>query len=445
MLNRASFFLIAFLIGCQAKDEPISSIHLPLTIVKGYGPFIPAFSLLTKEHSSTDPTGAGWVKTYLPITGTPAKWRSVSKSIIWLNSRQFVYQNYVLGNISLEMYNYLQKSWKWQPDELKLSKKPIKCYVYVIWGINSEGNWMAMVDTNNNLDFSDEKAFYPEILERNNKNVSSILNEQIVKYQVYQNNQIIDVEIPIIIKQFDGNQFGYNFPQYAKVELIQKGQKHELAVVSSSLTSPDFESASIVEMDTAVQNKVIERSELINVEQYISIGGLLGTKYKNKGVDWFNNTVKLEGIPFDVVVYSTQVGYLFQPFSAKEFSTKKTISLESLKGKYVLIDFWGTWCRGCVEEIPNLVTVYKGLDKSRFEFIGIAGNDTPENLKKFIDKNGITWPQILSDNSNKLIEIYKIKGFPQTVLLDPHGKVIAKDLRGKQLEIRLNELALKKI
>jgi peroxiredoxin len=437
-------FLIAVLIGCQVKDEPVSSINLPLTIVKGYGPFNPAFSLLGKEHLSTDPAGAGWVKTYLPIRGIPAKWRSVSKSMIHLNIRQLVYQNYVLGNITSDMYSYLQKSWKWKPDELKLSKKPIKCYVYVIWGINSEGNWMAMVDTNNNLDFSDEKAFYPEVID-SKKNASSTLNEQIVKYQIYQNNQIIEAEIPLVIKQIDTNQFGYNFPQYAKVELIQNGEKHELAVVPSGLNEANFEDIGIVEMAGWEQNKVIEDSELIEKEQYITIGGLLGTKYKNKGVDLFNNVLQLEGIPSDVVVYSTQAGYQFQPFSAKEFSTKKEISLQSLKGKYVFIDFWGTWCRGCVEEIPNLVNIYKGLDKSRFEFVGIVAGDTSEKLKNFIDKNGVTWPQIISDDSNKLVEVYKITGYPQTVLIDPSGKVIAKDLRGKELEVKLNELARKTI
>lgn len=398
-------FVIALLSGYQVKDEPVSSINLPLTMVKGYGPFIPGLSLLSKEHVSTDPAGVGWIKTYLPIRGIPAKWRNISKSMIWLNSKQLVYQNYISGNITSEMYSYLKQSWRWKPDELKLSKKPIKCYVYVIWGINSEGNWMAMVDTNNNLDFSDEKAFYPEIMDFK-KNASSALNERIVKYQIYQNNQIVEAEIPIVIKQIDANQFGYNFPQYAKVELIQNGEKHELAIVPSNLTCADFENAGILEMTGSKQKKVIEDGELIEIEQYITIGGLLGTKYKNKGVDLFTNALQVEGIPSDVVVYSTQAGYQFQPFSAEEFSTKKIISLESLKGKYVFIDFWGTWCRGCVEEIPNLVALYKGLDKSRFEFVGIVAGDTSEKLKKFIDKNGVTWPQIISDDSNKLVEIY---------------------------------------
>jgi peroxiredoxin len=160
-------------------------------------------------------------------------------------------------------------------------------------------------------------------------------------------------------------------------------------------------------------------------------------------VDLYTNVLQLEPLSPDGFEYSMQEGYPFQPFSANEFSTKKSISLADYKGKYVFIDFWGTGCRGCVEDIPNLVKIYKGLDKKRFEFVGIVGNDTPERLKRFIDKNEVSWPQILSDKNNRLVEQYQVTGYPTTVLLDPTGKIIAKNIYSRGLQLKLNELTSK--
>ena len=132
---------------------------------------------------------------------------------------------------------------------------------------------------------------------------------------------------------------------------------------------------------------------------------------------------------------------MLEPFEAKEFSTGRNIALNSLKGKYVYIDFWGTWCRGCVAELPEIKKIYNKFDRSQVEFIGVA-YDTPLNLKKAINKSNIRWPQILSDSVNKLIEKYKITGFPTSILLDKKGRIIQMNLRAGELEGKLNSLVV---
>lgn len=437
-------FLCLLMIGAKKKETKTSLITLPLTIVNGYGPFRPALASLSEEHTGGNPYTDMWIKTYLPIKGIPKNWKNTAKAMVWLDGYQLVYQNYISGNITKEWYKSLQTSWQWKPDEQKLSKKPIKCYVYTIWGTDPTGNKMVMVDTNNNLDFSDEKAFLPEVHDFKT-NALSTRNHRMVNYEIYQHGKITAAHIPIVIKKFKEFSGGlaFNFPQFAKTQLIKNGKKHEIAIINSGMTSANFEITSIIEITDIDKAKQFYRKDLIQPNENITLGNGAGVKYKNKGVDLYNNVLQLEAIAPEVVEYSMQKGYPFQPFTAKEFLTKKPISLADYKGKYVYVDFWGTWCRGCVEDIPNLVKIYKGLDKKRFEFVGIVGEDTPERLKKFIDKNDVTWPQILSDKNNKLVEQYKVTGYPKTVLLDPTGKVIAKDLRGKALETKLNELAVK--
>ena len=84
--------------------------------------------------------------------------------------------------------------------------------------------------------------------------------------------------------------------------------------------------------------------------------------------------------------------------------------------------------------------MYAGLDKNRFEFIGIAA-DSPDKLAAFIRERRIDWPQILSDKQNKLIDTYGVTGFPTSVLLDPNGVVIARNIRRETLVAKLNELS----
>jgi len=137
-----------------------------------------------------------------------------------------------------------------------------------------------------------------------------------------------------------------------------------------------------------------------------------------------------------------QVGYPFQPFKTKLFNSEVPISSLDYKGRYLFIDFWGTWCKPCVQELPDLQRIYEGIDKSKVAFISIAGNDTPASLSRFLKKRPLAWPQILSDSTNKLIETYHITSFPTNVLVGPDGKVVAKDVHGSALEQKLAELGV---
>ncbi|REA58488.1 hypothetical protein DSL64_20585 [Dyadobacter luteus] len=166
-----------------------------------------------------------------------------------------------------------------------------------------------------------------------------------------------------------------------------------------------------------------------------------GKKYKNLGVDWYNEVLTLEGFDPDDTKneYLIQVGNMLEPFEAKEFLSQNNITSDSLKGKYVFIDFWGTGCRGCVATMPKLNEIYKKIDKMQVAFIGIA-IDGPVALKKGIGKYQIQFPQIRSDSVNKLFEKYKVTGIPTSILLDREGRILDMNLSPEELEDKLKEL-----
>jgi peroxiredoxin len=120
----------------------------------------------------------------------------------------------------------------------------------------------------------------------------------------------------------------------------------------------------------------------------------------------------------------------------------KMIKLSSLKGKYVMIDFWAAWCKPCRAENPNVVRMYNQYKDKGFEVFGVSLDRTREDWVKAIEVDGLTWPQVSDLNyfNSAAATLYQIDAIPATYLLDPEGKIIAKDLRGASLEAKLAEL-----
>lgn len=114
----------------------------------------------------------------------------------------------------------------------------------------------------------------------------------------------------------------------------------------------------------------------------------------------------------------------------------KDMALSSLKGKVVLIDFWASWCKPCRAEMPNVVNVYKKHKDKGFEIYGVSLDQSKDKWLEAIQQDGITWPQV-SDLKYWECEgarIYNVQGIPYTVLIDKEGKILAKNLRGEELE-----------
>jgi len=137
------------------------------------------------------------------------------------------------------------------------------------------------------------------------------------------------------------------------------------------------------------------------------------------------------------------VGQKFIDLTMPDISGKEiSISDYAGNGKYVLIDFWASWCGPCIAEIPTFIEAYKLYKDKNFEIVGISLDAKAESWKAAIRKNNMEWPQMsdLKQWKSKAVENYNLNSIPHTILLDPNGIIIAKNLRGAELMEKLREL-----
>ena len=178
-------------------------------------------------------------------------------------------------------------------------------------------------------------------------------------------------------------------------------------------------------------------SQSVTLDEVINYYNALNDDIKNstKGLE-LSNIIKLKS--------EVAVGQIAPDFSAPDVNNK-TITLNENLGKVTILDFWAAWCVPCRQENPNLVTLYNKYKDQGLVIIGVSLDKNMEDWKNAIVKDKLTWIQVsnLKFWEDPIAQLYQVNAIPATFILDESGKIIAKDLTGKELEQKINEFVKK--
>ncbi|MCO5234188.1 MAG: AhpC/TSA family protein [Chitinophagales bacterium] len=133
------------------------------------------------------------------------------------------------------------------------------------------------------------------------------------------------------------------------------------------------------------------------------------------------------------VIKNTRIGRIAPSFTMNDIEGNEIVLNSAFPNKYILIDFWASWCGPCREENPRMVIIYNKFKNKNFVMLGVSIDNNKAQWKKAVEEDLLTWPQVIDEN-NISSKDYGVIAIPANVLIDPDGIIIAKNVFGKKLE-----------
>lgn len=369
-----------------------------------------------------------------------------------LDDFQFYYQNYCTGRYGKSLFIKKAEQSKWNlADTSRLSREPVLCGFSVYAGFTESADALYIIDANGNNDFSDD-ALRP--LTKGVHDGDRIVSHAVtVQTSYYRNKKLVREEIlvyPQRARWEDENklELSFAFPEFRYSKFSYEGESYIIC-----MDAFQHKPAISVLPDKPFFSRVSEDKK-VELNEFVMIGGepfqFLGRSENGNKISLLRNTpVSVNNdrsANWNVAnkgannIQSSQVGFKAPIVSGREVSSNESLSTGKLKGRYLFIDFWSTTCSPCIAEFKFLSQVYAKFDRSQFEIVGVVDERSEGAIEKILRKHNVTWPNIKANSDGTVMDGYNIVSYPTSYLIDPSGKIIARNLRGEALMSLLRTL-----
>jgi thiol-disulfide isomerase/thioredoxin len=317
---------------------------------------------------------------------------------------------------------------RYQLDTTYLIKQKIsENYIYLFTAIDSAGNKHVIVDANNNHDFKDDHEYVFD----NKNNKMPVFNANI---QYYDGQVIRKAIVPLKIDAFNTI-----FPDDHYKSDIEKNLDVMINVLLVNKTGNVELNNQVFKVNISNYDELHPKSAFeINIQK-VPFNKKNNNNYEYKSSD----TLEIAGNLYTVIALkndtlninylsksrsnNAQTGTLAANITSADIETNTLFDLKTKKGKYVLLDFWGSWCVPCIRLIPKVKELYEKY-KNEIQFVSIAYDkiDDKSKVQKLINENKMNWEQLLDNRNvkNSIVDQYKVNEFPTSILIDPSGKIV---------------------
>lgn len=406
-------------------------------VIQGIGPA----GISSSGIASRDMISKEELKGYPKMKNIPDSLTNFKEYLYILNDFQFYYQNYKQGIYSKDFFiKQVEGSKINLKDTIHLTDKKVKNTISIIAGYTSNNSIVYIVDSNNNDDYSDDIP--KKILSNLNKQDDILDNATNVDIEYFDGKSIKKDKQLISVEQDRRREelfLMFKFPQY-RYGKVQLGNASYLIISESNNRNQSIYLAK----DQPYFDR-LDKKYIVNPYQYLKIDDNY-VQYSpiTQNLSKIKLTISPNDLENKIIPTTNQAGMMAPNISGVNILDETKISLEKYKGKYVFLDFWSTTCAPCIKEFPKIKQVFDKFSQNDVEIIGIVDVRGKIDIKKFIKDQNVTWQNIDEKNPLTINKGYNVNSWPTTYLIDPSGKIIDIDLRGDDLNNKLELLKLAK-